>query len=1133
MSFTSKKPLIKQGSMFDSESKQKRPGLSTKRVSFGSTLLSDSDEENSLGRENRRTAKKKDDDDLLNLFKNELSDSDEDELVIGTKEKDKPRPKPRQKSESKTIKDDFKDDLLQAKQTQHLTDDLEQTINPKRKPRPPPRKRTGDSQSEEFEAESYEITNPKAHPRHSMPKEQSLSATRKSEIEVHSPQKEYKSRISIDDSDDDDIVVTSNKKSCEKVNKNSKIQIQVSKPKEDEVETPIEENVLSSSYKHQQIIDSKGAMNEKKSSKSKNKSLMSKVDSKSSEDEEDLHIGKYNLMSNKGRKELSEDSFQDKRRKNESRSMQSKLSEFENKDDFDSKRREKEQHKKVIYDSDDNDADGKRIRKYEPNIEKHSGQLRSSEFKNKETISKQRQKDEALATPKILIDDSDDNDVGVRRTKGKNESHFVENKFGSKKSHNGKAYTMSKMLQDDSDDENIRSISEKDSAQSKLLASDNEDMFRRKKQKDKSQAASKLLLDDSDDESDAHIQKHKVRNQKLSKDKNEIKDESGKYKDSVQVPQPRKRNKNTAKTIDSRKTIINDSDDDSDEGKEDSLSATKSRIKRDNNAKNPPRSVLQSKLHYLDDDDDDDDNDDTSKDFQVKSHQKTNAKTKTDDKLQSKKVAGWSSLDDSEDDDEAVGKRITLQKTVSSTAKKQDSQITKESTPKPSPRASPKPKPRHKDRNMKTNRKEEEIVIEKDSKPNRYDANQNLFRDNKDNRERQSNRGRVTPQRPSSSQMRGKNGWSRHEEDITDMFEEHIPDTSDVVGTVPDMERTQKYTRDHRRPQSAVTPKKGPMKADLRIEEMTKSPQLRQTMNPYHDNEDQDWRFGSQRSLGKQKSSSLTNLHQTGHTYYTGYDSDDDGRRNSLDTQSIRQTVYDNWLSRKNVTIKKELSKKALQKQKEEELAREQKEKKRSAKLAFKSWSESKNETLKEQQAKRRAEKKQEKEKDLEKELKKRDATKYFESWKSKKDEIIKGTHKEKKKEIMEKKKKEEEEKMEKTISSKKSFENWKSKKDDILKQQHKEKKKQEKLEGTKKQDEEYEKTIKNADEFQKWVENKGKPRKKPPSPTLTQRAWVPGSRHTGDCIPSKVQPVVLPPSSNRARTLSGTFRVTKKYYDY
>lgn len=120
------------------------------------------------------------------------------------------------------------------------------------------------------------------------------------------------------------------------------------------------------------------------------------------------------------------------------------------------------------------------------------------------------------------------------------------------------------------------------------------------------------------------------------------------------------------------------------------------------------------------------------------------------------------------------------------------------------------------------------------------------------------------------------------------------------------------------------------MKAQHRIEEMTNSPQLRQTLSGNQYENDDDWRFTPQRSIGKQRSSSLTNLHQTGQPEYLDYDSDDSGRRNSLDTQTIRQTVYDNWLSRKNVTIKKELSKKALQKKKEEDLAREQQEKKRS-----------------------------------------------------------------------------------------------------------------------------------------------------------------------------------------------------------
>lgn len=39
-------------------------------------------------------------------------------------------------------------------------------------------------------------------------------------------------------------------------------------------------------------------------------------------------------------------------------------------------------------------------------------------------------------------------------------------------------------------------------------------------------------------------------------------------------------------------------------------------------------------------------------------------------------------------------------------------------------------------------------------------------------------------------------------------------------------------------------------------------------------------------------------------------------------------------------------------------------------------------------------------------------------------------------------------------------------------------------------------------------------------------RAWVPGSRNMSDsCIPPTVQPVVLPVSTNRARTMSGTYR--------
>lgn len=123
-----------------------------------------------------------------------------------------------------------------------------------------------------------------------------------------------------------------------------------------------------------------------------------------------------------------------------------------------------------------------------------------------------------------------------------------------------------------------------------------------------------------------------------------------------------------------------------------------------------------------------------------------------------------------------------------------------------------------------------------------------------------------------------------------------------------------------------MTPKKGPLKADQGIEAMTRSPHLRQTLR-HTDN--QDWGYFSQPSLGKQKSSSLTNLYRTGDSDYSNYDEDDGPRRSSLDTETIRQTVYDNWLSRKNVTIKKELSKKALEKQKEQEKRKEEEERKK------------------------------------------------------------------------------------------------------------------------------------------------------------------------------------------------------------
>lgn len=85
MSLVSKKPLIKQQTIYDGQERAKtsKMSLPTKRVSFHSTTIqSDSDEENSLDRSNRKPVQKPngDDDDLLNMFRSELSDSEDDVL---------------------------------------------------------------------------------------------------------------------------------------------------------------------------------------------------------------------------------------------------------------------------------------------------------------------------------------------------------------------------------------------------------------------------------------------------------------------------------------------------------------------------------------------------------------------------------------------------------------------------------------------------------------------------------------------------------------------------------------------------------------------------------------------------------------------------------------------------------------------------------------------------------------------------------------------------------------------------------------------------------------------------------------------------------------------------------------------
>ena len=122
------------------------------------------------------------------------------------------------------------------------------------------------------------------------------------------------------------------------------------------------------------------------------------------------------------------------------------------------------------------------------------------------------------------------------------------------------------------------------------------------------------------------------------------------------------------------------------------------------------------------------------------------------------------------------------------------------------------------------------------------------------------------------------------------------------------------------RPFLESTPKRGPMKASRGIEEMTRSPQLKsELVNEKHGNSS----FSPGRSWGQKRASSMNDL--TGRTPSPmNYDGDDDtARYNSLDTGTIRQAVFDDWMSKKNERLKKELAKKAAAKKEHEEKEKE------------------------------------------------------------------------------------------------------------------------------------------------------------------------------------------------------------------
>ena len=118
------------------------------------------------------------------------------------------------------------------------------------------------------------------------------------------------------------------------------------------------------------------------------------------------------------------------------------------------------------------------------------------------------------------------------------------------------------------------------------------------------------------------------------------------------------------------------------------------------------------------------------------------------------------------------------------------------------------------------------------------------------------------------------------------------------------------------------------MKASRGIEEMTRSPHLRETISPKARPE-KDSAYVN-RLLSSKRSSSMTNLRSTS-PGYVDYDSDEDvpRRNNSLDTDTIRQAVFQGWLSQKNQNLKQQLSNKTLAKKRQEEKEMEELQKKK------------------------------------------------------------------------------------------------------------------------------------------------------------------------------------------------------------
>lgn len=312
--------------------------------------------------------------------------------------------------------------------------------------------------------------------------------------------------------------------------------------------------------------------------------------------------------------------------------------------------------------------------------------------------------------------------------------------------------------------------------------------------------------------------------------------------------------------------------------------------------------------------------------------------------------------------------------------------------------------------------------------------------------------------------------------------------------------------------------KSGPMKADLPLSAVTKT--------PVKNNQDTQRRplSGSLR----QKSKSFTNISniKPASPRLQSPGSDTTVAQN-LDSVALREQIYYDWLQRKK-SSDQIVRKSSGRKKKEEEEENENKERERKllAQKTYDAWNEKKIEMLKSKKDTEKTVKSTEKEKLEEQQQRKQDAKKFFESWKEQKDQMLKEQNRNKLKTEKDKKKKEFGDKVERSTDAQKTFDNWKSKKDEVLK----EKKRAKKNENEAVQEAELEKLDRKQQAnrvYEGWKEKHAKSKSRPTS-ALVQRPWCPSSRNAGpSVIPGDVQPVIVrtaPPS--RVRTMSATARL-------